>query len=51
MQIIGLCGGSGSGKGTVSDIFLDYGIPSIDADAVYRLCIIDSICVREKRAI
>ncbi len=36
MQIIGLCGSSGSGKGTVSDIFLSYGIPSIDADAVYR---------------
>ena len=36
MKVIGLCGGSGSGKGTVAKIFLDYGIPSIDADAVYH---------------
>lgn len=36
MKIIGLAGGSGSGKGTVSKIFLTLGIPSIDADAVYH---------------
>ncbi len=36
MIIIGLCGGSGSGKGTVAKIFADNGIPTIDADAVYR---------------
>ncbi len=36
MKIIGLCGGSGSGKGTVCDIFSTFGIPSIDTDAVYR---------------
>lgn len=36
MLIIGLCGGSGSGKGTVAELFLKHGIPSIDADAVYR---------------
>lgn len=36
MKIIGLCGGSGSGKGTVSNLFLEYGIPSIDTDEVYR---------------
>lgn len=36
MALIGLCGGSGSGKGTVAKIFSDYGIPSIDADAVYH---------------
>ncbi|MBQ9070276.1 MAG: dephospho-CoA kinase [Clostridia bacterium] len=35
-MIIGLCGTSGSGKGTVAKIFSDLGIPSIDADAVYR---------------
>ncbi len=36
MKIIGLCGGSGSGKGTVCDIFRESGVPSIDTDAVYR---------------
>lgn len=36
MKIIGLSGGSGSGKGTVSKLFLDYGIHSIDADSVYH---------------
>lgn len=36
MKIIGLCGGSGSGKGTVCKIFSEFGIPSVDTDAVYR---------------
>ena len=36
MKIIGLCGGSGSGKGVVSEIFLGLGIPSVDTDAVYH---------------
>ena len=36
MKIIGLCGGSGSGKGAVSEFFSKHGIPSIDTDAVYR---------------
>lgn len=36
MIIIGLCGGSGAGKGTVDNCFLKHGIPSIDTDAVYR---------------
>ena len=36
MIIIGLCGNSGSGKSTVCKIFSKYGIPSIDADMVYR---------------
>jgi len=35
-KIIGLCGGSGAGKGTVCQIFLKYGIPSVDMDAVSR---------------
>lgn len=36
MVIIGLCGNSGSGKSTVCKSFLKFGIPSIDADMVYR---------------
>ena len=36
MIIIGLCGNSGSGKSTVCKIFAKYGLPSIDADLVYR---------------
>ena len=35
-RIIGLCGRSGSGKSTICRMFLQYGIPSIDTDAVYR---------------
>ena len=37
MKIIGLCGGSGSGKGTVSEMFKKFGIPSIDTDEVYHI--------------
>lgn len=33
---IGLCGRSGSGKGYVSGIFAEMGVPVIDTDAVYR---------------
>lgn len=36
MRVIGLCGGSGSGKGTVCEVFRENGIPTIDTDAVYR---------------
>ena len=36
MKILGLCGGSGSGKGFVSKIFAKFDIPSIDADEVYH---------------
>ncbi len=36
MKVIGLCGGSGSGKGTVCDVFREHNIPSVDTDAVYR---------------
>ena len=47
MKIIGLCGGSGSGKGSVCAIFDKLGIPSIDTDAVYReLTSKDSQCMR-----
>lgn len=36
MKIIGLCGGSGSGKGTVASVFSRLQIPSVDTDAVYH---------------
>ena len=36
MLVIGLCGGSGSGKGEVCRAFLEHSIPSIDTDAVYH---------------
>ena len=36
MRVIGICGGSGSGKGAVCVAFSRFGIPSIDTDAVYR---------------
>ncbi len=36
MKVIGLCGGSGSGKSYVAKLFQKYGINSIDTDAVYH---------------
>ena len=36
MRIIGLCGGSGSGKSTVAEIFLKHSIHTVSADEVYR---------------
>lgn len=36
MKIIGLCGGSGSGKGAVGQIFSENGYFTIDTDKVYR---------------
>ncbi len=36
MKIIGLCGGSGSGKGTVSRMFARHGFAYIDTDEVYH---------------
>ena len=47
MKVIGLCGGSGSGKGVVSSLFDRRGIPAIDTDTVYReLTSVDSPCNR-----
>ncbi len=34
--ILGLCGGTGSGKSTVAISFLSFGVPTLDADAIYR---------------
>ena len=36
MKVIGVCGGSGSGKGAVCRLFSELGIPSIDTDALYH---------------
>ena len=36
MLIIGITGGSGSGKSTVANIFCSYGAETIDADVVYH---------------
>ncbi len=36
MLVIGLCGGSGSGKSTAADIFTHYNILPINADLIYR---------------
>ncbi len=48
MEIVGLCGGSGSGKGTVAMLLAEYGFKHIDTDAVYhRLISYPSPCVRE----
>lgn len=50
MKIIGLCGGSGSGKGTVASLFADYGFLHVDADEVYhRLTSRKSACLDELR--
>lgn len=48
MLIIGLCGGSGSGKGAVSEIFASCGYLTVDADKVYHSLISRrSDCTRE----
>ena len=47
MKVIGLCGGSGSGKGVVSSLFESRGVPAIDTDTVYReLTLGDGPCTR-----
>lgn len=48
MLKIGLAGGSGSGKGTVSSLLSQAGIPSFDCDAVYHdLISRDGLLTRE----
>ena len=48
---IGLCGRSGSGKGYVSGVFAELGVPAIDTDVVYRLMSgpaeVPSACMQE----
>ena len=36
MKVVGLCGGSGVGKGYCSALFFECGIPAIDTDKVYH---------------
>ena len=48
MKIIGLCGGSGSGKSFASKCFANRGIPALDTDELYHSMIShDSECTRE----
>ena len=48
MKVIGLCGGSGSGKSTVCDFFAELGIKSINTDKLYHEIIsTDSDCTKE----
>jgi len=48
MYTLGLTGGSGAGKGYVSEIFLRYGIKSLDTDKVSRMvCMPGTPCLCE----
>ena len=48
MKVIGLCGGSGCGKGEASKCFKNRGIPCLDTDELYHSMIsCDSDCSRE----
>ena len=48
MKVVGLCGGSGSGKGLVCSFFSDLGVKCIDTDTVYHDMIsTDSECTKE----
>ena len=48
MQIIGICGGIGSGKSTVSNVFSKHSIPVLDTDEIYHaLTSAPSACLDE----
>lgn len=48
MLTIGLTGPSGAGKGTVASLFAQFGVPSIDTDAVYHALLVPpSACLDE----
>lgn len=48
MKVVGLCGGSGSGKGLVCSFFSDFNVKCIDTDKVYHDMIsTDSECTKE----
>ena len=48
MLVIGLTGPTGSGKGCIAELFASYGLPVIDADAVYHeLLVPPSKCLSE----
>ena len=40
MLLIGLTGPSGSGKSTVSELFSSFGVPVLNADAIYHMLLI-----------
>ena len=47
-MIIGLTGGSGTGKSTITDVFMENGYVVIDPDKIYAQVIApDSACIRE----
>ena len=51
MLTVGLTGPSGAGKGAVASLFANYGVPSIDTDAVYhQLLLPPSACLNELSA-
>ena len=48
MKIVGLCGGSGSGKSTVASFFSEYGFIPINTDKIYHeLTSKDTECLKE----
>ncbi len=50
MQVFGLTGRSGSGKGAVADVFRQYGVPVIDSDEVAKEAVEIPACKEELSA-